>query len=417
MTTAIDIVRANFSARTDIQGELRSIDEAATADNRAYTETEAARIDELRSSLEAIDARIQANLAEEHRSRQLEDGLGGLLQVMADRERGDLVDTRSAGARFVESEEFRSFAEAGGNGRSQTVTFAGLDLRSVTDVTNASTSGGAFINPQRLARVGADFLNRRVFLSDLLPVIPVDGPIEYVQDKTPLADLADKAAEVSEGGSKPQAGPTMEVVNESPATIAVWANLTRRVARQAPSVQAYLDTRLRYALKRRLDKQVINGDGNSPNISGLLDRTGILTEAPGSSEARAVTIRKAITTMEESESVPEIVVLNPADAELFDLLNVSSAGLHATPDLTAPPAQSAWGLQVVRSTAIASGTAALIDPMGVAILDEMAPRAYLTDSHASNFTSNILTLLLELDAGLAVFEPASILKVTFNGTT
>ena len=34
MTTAIDIVRANFSARTDIQGELRSIDEAATARRR-----------------------------------------------------------------------------------------------------------------------------------------------------------------------------------------------------------------------------------------------------------------------------------------------------------------------------------------------------------------------------------------------
>lgn len=417
MTTAIDIVRANFSARTDIQGELRSIDEAATTDKRTYTEAEAARIEELRSSLEAIDGRIQANLVEETRSRQLEDGLGGLLGILADRERGDVIDTRSAGARFTESEEFRSFVEGGGNGRSQTVTFQGLDLRAVTDVTNSATSGGALINSQRLSRIGSDYLNRRVFLTDLLPVIPVDGPIEYVQDKTPLADLADKAAEVAEAGAKPQAGPTMEVVNESPATVAAWANLTRRVARQAPSVQAYLDTRLRYALKRRLDKQVINGDGNSPNISGLLDRTGILTEAPGSAEARAVTIRKAITTMEESESIPEIVVLNPADAELFDLLNVSSAGIHATPDLTAPPARSAWGLQVVRSTAIASGTAALIDPMGVAILDEMAPRAYLTDSHASNFTSNILTLLLELDAGLAVFEPAAILKVTFNGTT
>lgn len=417
MTTAIDIVRANFSARTDIQGELRSIDEAATADKRSYTEAESARIEELRSSLEAIDGRIQANLVEETRSRQLEDGLGGLLQVMADRERGDLIDTRSAGARFAGSEEFRSFAEGGATGRSQTVTFQGLDFRSVTDVTNASTSGGAFINAQRLTRVGADFLNRRVFLSDLLPVIPVDGPIEYVQDKSPLADLADKAAEVAEAGAKPQAGPTMEVVNESPATVAVWANLTRRVARQAPQVQAYLDARLRYALKRRFDKQVINGDGNSPNISGLLDRANILTEAPGSAEARAITIRKAITTMEESESVPEIVVLNPADAELFDLLNVSSAGIHATPDLTAPPASSAWGLQVVRSTAIASGTAMLIDPMAVAILDEMAPRAYLTDSHASNFTSNILTLLLELDAGLALFDPAGVLKATFNGTT
>jgi hypothetical protein len=41
----------------------------------------------------------------------------------------------------------------------------------------------------------------------------------------------------------------------------------------------------------------------------------------------------------------------------------------------------------------------------------------MTDSHASNFTSNILTLLLEARLGLALFDPApGVLKITFNGT-
>lgn len=412
-TTAIDIVRANWKARSEIQGELRQIDEAATTDNRAYTDTEEARISELRSSLEAIDGRIQANLTEETRSQEITAGMDRFLGALAERDRDDVHDRRSLGARFTDSDEFRAFMENGA-GRSEVVRLDGVDFRTVTNVTTGATSGGAFINPQRLDRVGRDFLDRRTFLVDLLPVIPVNGPIEYVQDESPLADLAEKAVEVAEGSGKPQAGPTMRVISESPATIAVWANLTRRVARQAPQVQAYLDGRMRYSLKRRFDAQVINGDGNSPNLSGLFDRDGILTYDADADEAAAVTVRKAITEMEDSEAVAELIVLNPVDAEAFDLTNFDSDGLHAVPNVTGPSARSAWGLTQVRSTAVAPGTALLLDPMAVAILDEEAPRAYLTDSHASNFTSNILTLLLEMDAGLAVFDPKGICAVTFD---
>lgn len=415
MTTAIDIVRANFKARTDIQAELRSIDEAATADKRAYTEDEQAKIDEFRSSLEAIDGRIQANLTEELRSRQIEDGLGGLLNVMADRESGEVVDTRSLGARAFDTEEYRSWVDAGARGNSPIANFAGMDFRSVTDVTTGSTSAGAFAQPTRLDRIGQDFLNRRTYLLDLLPHIPVTaGSVEYVQDQTPLADMADKAAETSEAGIKPQAGPTFAVIEEPTATIPVWTNITRQAAADIPQMMGYLDGRLRYSLKRRSDGQAINGDGSSPNLKGLANRTGIATYAPGSTEARYKSIRHGITVLEGYESVPEIIVLNPADAELFDLSNEASAGLHAVPNVAEPGARTTWGLRQVRSTAIASGTALLIDPMTTAVFDRQQATAYMTDSHASNFTSNILTMLLECRLALGLFDPKGVLKLTFH---
>ena len=67
--------------------------------------------------------------------------------------------------------------------------------------------------------------------------------------------------------------------------------------------------------------------------------------------------------MEHDESVPEIIVLNPADAELFDLTNATSAGLHAVMDndstgtgaLAGGPSRTAWGLTQVHSTAITAG--------------------------------------------------------------
>jgi len=236
-----------------------------------------------------------------------------------------------------------------------------------------------------------------------------------VQDTSPLADLANKAVEVSEGSAKPQAGVTLAAQSDPVATIAAWVNITRQAASDNGQIMSYLDTKLRYSLKRRADGQAINGDGNSPNLKGLLQRSGIATCAPGSTEARYKSIRHAITIGEQAESIYEIIVLNPADAELFDLANEASAGIHAQLE-GAPLAMqpTAWGLRVVKSNAIASGTGMLVDPTAVMVWDRQQPTAYMTDSHSTNFTSNILTLLLELRMALTLFDPKGVCAVTFH---
>jgi HK97 family phage major capsid protein len=413
-TSHLELVKANYGRRRDIQGELRSIDEAATADKRDYTDDESTKIAELRSELEQIDNRITANLDMESRSQQIESGISSMLGAMVDRQSGEVIDTRSIGEQF--GDEFRAWYEAGAHGTSP-LTTQELDFRAVTDVTTAATSAGALSPVQRLTRVGNDFLDRRTFLIDLLPSIQVSsGSVEVVRDSSPLADLANKAVEVAEGSAKPQAGPTLAVETEPIRTIAAWANITRQAAADYPQVRSYLDGRLRYSVKRRADAQVIAGNGTAPNISGLLDRAGINTYTPAAIEDTAVSIRKGITTMEQDEAVPEIVVLNPADAELFDLTNYADDGLHAVPNVAGAGARTAWGLTQVRSTAVTSGTAILIDPMAVAVLDRQQVTAYMTDSHASNFVANILTLLLEARLGLAVFDPLGVCSITFDYT-
>lgn len=418
MGTSLDIVRANFSRRRDIQGELREIDEAATSDKRDYTDAEKSTITERRSELEAIDGRIQANVESEIRSQEITTGIESMFGAMLNKDTGkNLPDTRSIGERTFDNAEYRAWVESGARGTSPVQALKGVDYRAVTDTTLGSTSGGAFVVPTMIPKVGQLFLDRKVFLSDLLSSIPVpSGAVEYVQDVSPLADLADKAVEVTEDTAKPQGGVTTALVVEPIATIAEWINITRQAAADVPQMQGYLDTRLRYALKRRLDKQIISGNGTAPNLKGLTLRSNIVTNAPGAAEARYVTVRHTITLMEAVEASPEIIVLNPADAELFDLANSTTAGLHAVPNVADGLARTAWGLTQVRSTAIASGTALLLDPTCCTLFDRMEPTAYLTDSHASNFTSNLLTMLLELRAGLGLFSPSGVGVATFNGT-
>lgn len=425
MSKPIDIARANFKARQELVAELRSIDEAA--EGRAYTDDEKSTVVDKRSSLEAVDERIAANLEMQARGDQITDATAALLGQIADQESGELRETRSMGRQFVESEQFRSFAATGGSGNQfPRVEYDGMELRAVTNTTLGTTSGGALARPALQGRIGQDFIDRKVYLLDLLPhIATTDTAVVYVQDKSPLADLANKAIEVTEGSAKPQAGATFAVVTEPIATIAAWAQLTRQVAADVPQMQGYLDNRLRYSLKRRSDIELIGGNGTPPNLLGLNGRTGITTYAPGSAEARYVSIRHAITLMEATEVVPEIIVLNPADAELFDLSNSTSAGLHSVMSLNEDPIpgaydgdsvrRTAWGLTQVHSNAITAGTALLIDPTAVTVFDRQSATAYLTDSHASNFISNILTLLLECRLGVALWNPLGVALVTFNG--
>lgn len=421
-TTHLDLVARNNKRRLEIQQELRAIDEATfdadTSAVRAYSDEESARITELRTEQDTVNARLEENLKAQIRSTEIDGGLERMLGAMVDRDSGTVTDTRDIGQRFT-TDEYREWAtQARGK---FVVDMPGLEFRAVTDATTASGSAGTLTRPDRLDRIGQDFIDRKVFLLDLLPHIPVtQGSIEYVQDVTPLADMANKATEVAESGSKPQGGATFELKTEAAAVIAVFENITRQAAADIPQVQAYLDTRMRYSIKRRSDAQSINGTGVAPTMRGLLNRTGTISYAPGAAEARYRSIRHTIRLMEDAESVPEIVVLNPADAEIFDLSNDTTAGLHAVNamagDLQSPTARTSWGLRQVRSTAIASGTALLVDPMAVAVFDRQQVTAYMTDSHASNFTSNMLTLLLEVRIGLGLFDPAGVGKVVFNGT-
>jgi HK97 family phage major capsid protein len=414
VSNTLDIVQANLAARKDLAAELRDIATKATEENRPYTDDETGKIDEVRAKLDAVDERVAAGVELEARSKEIDRGIGDLLGVMVDQQSGDLVDTRSIGERFA-TPEFRAWAEGGARGESPILDID-QDFRSVVDVGSGATSGGALTRPDRQSRIGKDFIDRKVWLIDLLPHVPTNqNSVEYVQDQSPLADLADKAVEVTEGSAKPQAGPTFAVINEPTATIAAWVNVTRQTAADVPQIMGYLDGRLRYSLKRRADGQAINGNGTPPNLKGLANRSGIGTYAPSSTEARVLSIRHGITLAEQAEVVPEIIVLNPADAELFDIYNAASAGIHAQPDDQPLATQrTAWGLTQVRSNAIASGTALLIDPMAVAVIDRMQATALMTDSHASNFTSNILTLLLESRLGLALYDPKGVTKITFH---
>lgn len=404
MSKTLDLVRANNGRRQELMDEVREIEATVVAEKRTYDADEQGAIDQRYAELKEIDERMSAQLDLESRGQSIDLAATGLGALLADRDeaeaRAAAPDHRSFGERFVEARGESAFD------KSERFVAGGLEMRAVLD------TGSFLAQPERAPGVVAP-LDQRTYLADLLPRTPTNAnSLEYVQDSTDYS--TNPAVAVAEGASKPEGGLTLTEVTDPIRTIAVWAQMTRQAAEDAAEVSSYLDGRLRYQLRRAVDRDLLAGNGTAPNIRGLLNRSGILTVAPAAIEDVAVTVRKAVTAVENAESVGEIIVLNPADAEAFDLTHYGSAGLNAVPNVAGASASTAWGLRQVRMPQIPVGTALVLDPTAVMVRDRMQPTAYWSDSHGGTFILNVLTLLLELRLGLQVFQPKGICKITFK---
>lgn len=330
---------------------------------------------------------------------------------------------RDIAEQFVASPGMENFRTMGMKGKVQLDLhgrsireMVGLEVRAPMD--NTATSAGAFQNPTRPSTVPATNADRPVRVADLLDRQTTgDNTVEYVRD-TSAAGAGGAAAETAEAGAKPEASFTFEVVTDSVRTIAHWVQITRQAADDNEQLMGYIRGRLTYGLEYRLDAQILNGNGTAPNLRGILNTSGINTLAPAGAEARVISIRKAMTLVQQDEYAPTGAVLNPADWELVELSQDSQGMFRVSPNVQDALGPRIWGLRVASTTAIASGTGLVGDfRMGATLWDRQQPTVLLSDSHASTFTSNILTLLAELRAALSVWRPAAFTKITFNGTT
>jgi HK97 family phage major capsid protein len=389
--------------------ESETILTTAIREQRGATPEEDARVASLAVQVEEWSKPLE-QFRSNDTSRALLESLPGVTSP------NGAIRSEDVGEKFLRSEQFEDFARKGFRGQMDALELDGVSLRSLIDNVTA-TSGAAFTQPMLQSQVPLSVPDRALKLIDLLPHGTTgDNSVIYIQDTT-TSVAGDTAVETAEGGAKPETTETFTRVNDTVATIPTWMNITRQAAADHPQLVSYLQGRMMYRIRRRFDNQVINGDGTGANLLGLLNRSGIVTYAPGTAEARVFSVRKAVTLIEQYDLEPDTLVLNPSDLEKFDLLLASGSGEFLAERQTYARLQTAWGLTPVTSNAIAAGTALVLDKTSAMIWDRQQPVMYLTDSHASNFTSNILTMLVELRAAISLFQPKGVAKITFNGTT
>jgi HK97 family phage major capsid protein len=252
-------------------------------------------------------------------------------------------------------------------------------------------------------------LRRRLSVLDLIPTGTMDAnTFPYTQESGSFAT----AVETAEGSAKPEAALTLTDQEAIAATIAHWLKIRKQALSDTPALQSIIDGRLRYGVLRRLEAQVVNGDGAGANMRGILQTSGLGAVTFTAGALIADQILKGITTVFLADAEATGIVLNPIDWQTALLAKAAGDGHYFSGGPFEVTPQQMWGVPLLPSVAVAQGTALVGDfAIGVMLLIREGVNVLLSDSDQDDFIKNRVTMLAEMRAALPVFRPAAFATV------
>lgn len=255
---------------------------------------------------------------------------------------------------------------------------------------------------------------------DLIPIGTTDGnSVPYTQESGTFL-----AAETAEGASKPEDGVTFTDALAPVQTIAAWQKIRKQALADYAAIQSMIDGRLRYSVMRRLEGQILNGDGTGSNLTGILNTAGIGSVAFSGTVPLAELILTGITNVYLADAEANGIAVYPTDWQKMLVLKstyTASAGVTGGsgeyfgggPFSNTP--LTLWGIPVLPSPAVTQGAALVGDfAIGAQLLVREGVQILMSDSDQSDFIQNRVTMLGEMRAALPVWRPPVFQKVALQ---
>lgn len=275
--------------------------------------------------------------------------------------------------------------------------------------TTMTTSAGWAPESVRSGRVVLSAQGGAPRLLDLVPIIPINQASDVYMEETTFTNNAVEKTEVAAAGEAALALAQRTVTIER---LPVFLPVSDVQLEDEPGARAYIDARLPFMLRKRLESQMIAGDGVSPNIKGYFNVSGIQSQAMGADPVFDA-IFKAMTKIEVTgDADPEAVAMHPNDWQNIRLQRtVDGIYILGNPDATAD--KRLFGLPVVTSTAVTENTA-LVGAFGgySALRMRSGIEVKISDSHDDYFVKGIQAIRATMRVALSVYRGAAFCKVT-----
>ena len=246
---------------------------------------------------------------------------------------------KSLGELFVESKAFTGYERGSGQGP---VAKLDIDLKTLFQ-----TSAGWDPQDIRIPRVELLPLRPAPHVVEFMPEFATNqAAIVYMEETT--ATLA--AAETAEAGTYPEAAFVLTQRSQPVEKIAVFLPVTDEQLEDVDGARDYVENRLVYALKNRLDLQVLQGNGTAPNLLGTENKSGIQTQALGTDPIFDAVFKLFRKIRDDGFADPGVAFITPAKWEGVRLARTAD-GLYILGNPADPGPERLWGVPIVQTTA------------------------------------------------------------------
>ncbi len=330
---------------------------------------------------------------------------------------GNLGQFKSLGEQLTEAKEFgnwrqneraaifnREFADMfGSDYLAKAAQFETMGRKALM----STTAGFA---PESLRLPGfVEGVTRPIQLLDILPMGRVSQPsVPFMEETT----RTHAAAEVAEGGAFAESTFAFSQRSTPVQKIGDSLPVTDEQLEDVALVETYINGRLAFGVRQRLDQQCMSGNGTAPNLRGILNTAGIQTAARGANPVMDAIYIAIINIMLTGRAQATHIVMHPRDFQRIRLTRTADGIYIYGSPLDAGPMRL-WGLPVVLNDVLTEGTALVgaFEPNFITLFERRGIDVQVGYVNAQ-FTQGLRTMRADVRAALAVFRPAVFHTVT-----
>ncbi|RTL20040.1 MAG: phage major capsid protein [Rhodocyclaceae bacterium] len=311
---------------------------------------------------------------------------------------------KSIGQLFVESKA----AEAARNHQAGVFALDDADAKTLLErKANFVTTAGWAPESTRTGRVVLDE-QREVEVLDYIPALPTSmAAIVYMEETT----FTNAAAERAEAGAYAESALALTQRSVTVRSIGTSLPVSDEQLEDEAGVAAYLDQRLGFMVRQRVDSQVLVGDGIAPNLAGTLNVAGINTQALGGDTVLDALYKAIDLVRVTGRAQPSVIIVHPTDFQPVRLLKTAD-GIYiwGSPSDTGP--SMVWGLPLVLTTAVTQNTAIVGDYARHSALHIRRGLELQTGYVNANFTNGLVTLRAGMRAAMVHYRPSAFTQIT-----
>lgn len=341
--------------------------------------------------------------------------------------REERKEARTFGAAFTQSEAYQQMKARASMGENIPLgTTDGVkvmdreQVKTLVSVTGAGTPALTGVPVEdRTALIVAKPLAGLDFLNVIATATTDSDVVEWLEETT----YTNSAAETAETSDSPESAVAFTVRTSNVQEVPHFIPVTRRALADAAFVESWINNRLIDGVRRRLQTQVLNGNGSGVNFQGIYGTSGIGSIDRSSTSLSMVdSLHRCITTIRTNAFVePDFIGIHPEDWEAIRLVrgdalttdgtnNVAGKVGYVYGDPAGNGPTTLWGVPVIVHAAFTSGTPLVGRGADATLFVREGLSVAASDSHSTYFTERKVAILATMRAAFAVTQPKAFAK-------